>query len=140
MSIDTHVCSKVFILTPRSVQLILFIDVTRSQSVTWTFSDVTTDAFPSLLCICTGVAQGLGGKERGGECHGGRGTKGGQQPEQIGGEGVALTYLCRVLHATPISGAVETNPLLRLPCLGWYLGMPTLCAFSWGLSAESWGC
>lgn len=29
------------------------------------------------------------------------------------GEGgrVALTYLCRVLHATPISGVVGTNPL-----------------------------
>jgi len=28
-----------------------------------------------------------------------------------GGTGVALTYLCRVLHATPISPAAETNPL-----------------------------
>lgn len=69
-------------------QLISITDVTRSQPVTWTYSDVTADAFPSLSYTCTGVAQGLGGKERGaaeGECRGGRGTNGGQQPRADGG-------------------------------------------------------
>lgn len=97
------------------VQLTSITDVARSQPVTWTLSDVTADVL-SLSCTCTGVAQGLGGKKRGavggGGCRGGWGTKWGPIGQKRGKGGrVALTYLCRVLHATPISGVVGTNPL-----------------------------
>lgn len=72
--------------------------------------------------------QGLGGKERraaGGGCRRmeyrggqqlvGRGRGGGKGE----GERVALTYLCRVLHATPILGVVGTNPLCAYHA-GWF--------------------
>lgn len=35
------------------------------------------------------------------------------------GERVALTYLCRVLHATPIPGVAGTNPLCAYHA-GWF--------------------
>lgn len=89
----------------KRVQLISITDVTHSQPVTWTFSDVTTDAFPSLLCTCTGVAQGLGGKERGaagGKCCGGRGTKGDQQ--QVGGGSSSYIFMPRSTRNTHLGG------------------------------------
>lgn len=45
-----------------------------------------------------------------------------REPTARGGRGrerVALTYLCRVLHATPIPGVVGTNPLCVYH-VGWF--------------------
>lgn len=69
----------------------------------------------------------------GGGCRGGWGTKRGPTGQE-GGRGVALTYLCRVLHATPVPGAAGTNPLCACHA-GWIEAarcMPTLCAFCTG--------
>lgn len=73
--------------------------------------------------------QGLDGKERsaaGGGCRIGRSTEGansswdGKEEAKGGGrERVALTYLCRVLHATPILGVVGTSPLCAYHA-GWF--------------------
>ncbi|CAK9817377.1 hypothetical protein ANTPLA_LOCUS9354 [Anthophora plagiata] len=74
-----------------------------------------------------------GGGTRSGE-GGGTGRRGGggtgYQRGLTARRGVALTYLCRVVRATPILGAVGTNPL----CASYAgrLGMPTLCALSRG--------
>lgn len=46
-----------------------------------------------------------------------RGT--GREDDGVEGERVALTYLCRVLHATPIPGVVGTNPLCVYHA-GWF--------------------
>lgn len=116
-------CSRKFSTLRYHVQLTsISTDAARSQPVTWTSSDVTGATIPSLSCSCTGVAQGLGGKERDGPgsaarrrksrrtagYQGGPTTRGGYR-----GGGVALTYLCRVLHATPILAG--TNPLRGAP-------------------------
>lgn len=122
---DPYVSSKVFIPAPQPIQLTSITDVARSQPVTWTYSDVTIDVLVSLAYM-HGVAQGLGGKERG--AAGGWGTEGANSSRdggvrgregRGGGERVALTYLCRVLHATPIPGVVGTNPLCVYHA-GWF--------------------
>jgi len=68
-----------------------------------------------------GVAQGLGKKR--GAARGGRvgwGTEGANSSrEEREEERVALTYLCRVLHATPIPRVVGTNPLCAYYA-GWF--------------------
>lgn len=136
MSINTYVWQFLFLLgEERSADF----DHWRYAQSAGDVDVLWRHAFPSLSCTCTGVAQGLVGKERDGRRMPEDGVPTGTNSPSRQGEGVALTYLCRVLHATPISGAAETNPLCTCHA-GWYLGMPTLCAFSWGLSAEPWGC
>lgn len=75
-----------------------------------------------------GGGRGGGGEGNGSETgSGGRGT--GHRRGLTARRGVALTYLCRVLRATPIQrGRLEPTPSLRFLCQ--WVGMSTLCALS----------
>jgi len=141
--IDEHwyICLTIFILTWRR-KISWFRSLTLHAASRWRGRSLTS---PTLFHLSRVHARGLrkvwmvrrGAPREANAVEDGVPT-GANSPSRRG-EGVALTYLCRVLHATPISGAAETNPLCTCHA-GWYLGMPTLCAFSWGLSAELWGC